>query len=244
MKLPVLHGYIDRRMLVNFTADPAVVRPLLPAPFQPQLYQGKAVVGICLIRLRQIKPKGLPGWLGVNSENGAHRIAVEWEEAGQLRQGVYIPRRDTSFCLNALAGGRLFPGKHHLAAFDVREASGSYHVSFTSADGTSLSVDAQETAHFAPDSIFSSLAAASAFFEQGAVGYSPGTYGYEGIRLHARQWQVRPLDVLRVQSSFFEDAHNFPPGSIRFDNALLMTNIEHEWHGQPTKRRRANECCG
>lgn len=82
MKLPTIHGYIDRRMLVNFTADPAVVRRLLPTPFQPQLYQGKAIVGICLIRLRQVKPKGLPSWLGINSENGAHRIAVEWEEAG------------------------------------------------------------------------------------------------------------------------------------------------------------------
>ena len=244
MKLPVLHGYIDRRMLVNFTADPEVVRPLLPAPFQPQLYQGKAVVGICLIRLRQIKPKGLPGWLGVNSENGAHRIAVEWEEAGQLRQGGYIPRRDTSFCLNALVGGRLFPGKHHLAAFDVREAAGSYQVSFTSGDGTSVCVEAQETAHFAPDSIFPSLADASAFFEQGDVGYSPSARGYEGMQLHARQWEVRPLDVQRVQSSFFENTSDFPPGSIRFDNALVMTNIEHEWHSLASKRLVANECCG
>jgi hypothetical protein len=154
-----------------------------------------------------------------------------------------ITRRDTSFCLNALAGGRLFPGKHHLAAFDVRESSGGYHVSFTSADRTCLSVEAQETTHFAPYSIFPSLAAASAFFEQGAVGYSPGTHGYEGMRLQARQWEVRPLDVQRVQSSFFEDARNFPPGSIRFDNAILMTNIEHEWHSQATKRRLANEYC-
>lgn len=235
MKLPVLHGYIDRRLLVNFTADPAVVHRLLPAPFQPQLYRGRAVVGICLIRLRQVKPKGLPGWLGIGSENGAHRIAVEWEESGQLRQGVYIPRRDTSLCLNALAGGRVFPGTHHLATFRVQEAAGNYQVGFTSPDGTSLRVVAQETDQFAPDSVFPSLAAASAFFAQGTVGYSPSVRGYEGLRLHTPQWQVRPLEVQQVQSSYFEDASRFPAGSIEFDNALLMTNVEHEWHSLVAK---------
>jgi hypothetical protein len=244
MKLPIIHGYIDRRMLVNFTADPTVVRRLLPAPFQPQLYQCKAVVGICLIRLRQVKPKGLPSWLGINSENGAHRIAVEWEEAGQLRQGVYIPRRDTSLHLNALAGGRLFPGKHHLATFQVREAAGNYHISFTSSDNTTIRVEAQETNTYTPDSIFPSLTAASAFFEQGTVGFSPSAHGYDGLRLHAYQWQVRPLDVQRVESSFFQDATRFPAGSIQFDNALLMTSIEHEWHSLKAKPHVANECCG
>jgi hypothetical protein len=243
MRLPTVHGYIDRRVLVNFTADPAVVRPLLPAPFQPQLYRGRAVVGICLIRLRQLKPKGWPGWLGIGSENGAHRIAVEWAEAGQRRQGVYIPRRDTSLCLNALAGGRLFPGKHHLATFRVQEAAGAYHLRLASADGTHLRVEAQETTTFNPASVFPSLAAASAFFEQGAVGYSPSARGYEGLRLHAYQWRVRPLAVQRVESSFFEDVTRFPAGSIRFDNALLMTHVEHEWHRLPPKPRLASTGC-
>jgi hypothetical protein len=243
MKLPTIHGYIDRRMLVNFRADPAVVRRLLPAPFQPQLYQGKAIVGICLIRLRQVKPKGLPGWLGINSENGAHRIAVEWEEAGKLRQGVYIPRRDTSLCLNALAGGRLFPGKHHLATFQVSEAAGNYQISFTSSDNTTIRVEAQETKTYNPNSIFPSLTAASTFFEQGAVGYSPSAHGYDGLRLHTYQWQVRPLNVQRVESSFFEDTTRFPAGSIQFDNALLMTNIEHEWHSLLATPHIENECC-
>jgi hypothetical protein len=125
MKIPPLHGLIERRILLNFTADPADVERLLPAPFRPKLYQGKAIVGICLIRLKDVKPKGLPDFVGISSENGAHRIAVEWEEDGLLKEGVYVPRRDTSLRLNALAGGRLFPGKHYLAKFDVAEAAGS-----------------------------------------------------------------------------------------------------------------------
>lgn len=38
----------------------------------------EAIVGICLIRLKNIKPKGFLDFLGLSSENGAHRIAVEW----------------------------------------------------------------------------------------------------------------------------------------------------------------------
>ena len=121
MKLLTIHGFIDRRILVNFTANPDVVSKIIPAPFRLKVYKGKAIVGICLIRLRGIKPKGFPSFMGIGSENGAHRIAVEWDEDGITKEGVYIPRRDTSLRFNALVGGKLFPGKHYLAGFDVKE---------------------------------------------------------------------------------------------------------------------------
>lgn len=86
MKIPIIHGIIDRRILVNYVVDPAVVEKLLPKPFKPKIYQVKAIVGICLIRLKNIKPKGFPDFIGVKSENGAHRFALEWEEDGQLKE--------------------------------------------------------------------------------------------------------------------------------------------------------------
>ncbi len=230
MKIPTIHGLIDRRILINFTADPEVVRKFIPAPFKPKIYKDKAIVGICLIRLKNVKPKGLPDFIGVSSENGAHRIAVEWEEEGQIKEGVYIPRRDTSLRLNALVGGRLFPGVHHLAKFNVRETAKNYHVDFTSSDQTTISIDAEEVANFDADSIFETLENVSAFFENGAVGYSPNKQKFDGLKLQTYRWQVRPLEVSNVKSSFFEDEKLFPEGSIKFDNALLMTNIEHEWH--------------
>jgi hypothetical protein len=229
MKFPTIHGYIDRRILLNFTADPEAVRKIVPEPFRPKIYKNKAIVGICLIRLKYIKPKGLPNLLGVSSENGAHRIAVEWNEQDGINEGVYIPRRDTSLRLNALVGGRIFPGKQNLAKFNVREADGNYHIDFISSDNTSICVDAKETGSFDSNSIFETLENASNFFQRGAVGYSPNGNKYEGLKLQSYSWQVRPLKVLNVSSSFFENEAVFPKGSIQFDNALLMTRIEHEW---------------
>src|SRR5688572_22191214 len=104
MKIPVLRGLIERRILVNYRVDPGVLAPLLPAPFRPRLVGGFGMAGICLIRLRGVRPRLFPSWLGISSENAAHRVAVEWDEGGVVREGVYVRRRDTDSRLNALAG--------------------------------------------------------------------------------------------------------------------------------------------
>ncbi|MBD1426095.1 hypothetical protein [Sphingobacterium arenae] len=76
---------------------------------------------------------------------------------------------------------------------------------------------------------------ASAFFEDGDLGYSPNKRKFDGLRLKAYTWKVKPLDVSAVESSFFENEEIFPKGSVTFDNALLMTNIEHEWKSEVSK---------
>lgn len=41
MKIPVIHGFIERRLLINYTVDPEVVSGILPSPFRPKLYKKK-----------------------------------------------------------------------------------------------------------------------------------------------------------------------------------------------------------
>jgi hypothetical protein len=234
MKIPTITGTIDRRILINYRADKEVIEKFLPTTFRPKLIKGKAIVGICLIRLKNIRPKGLPSIIGISSENGAHRIAVEWTENGQVKEGVYVPRRDTSSRLNSLAGGRVFPGVHHLAHFEVKEDNGQYKIKFKSEDGTFLSITAQETNDWSKVSVFDDQECASDFFKQGSVGYSPNKKGeaYDGLELKTKNWEVSSLTVSEVRSSFFEDESIFPKGTITFDNALLMRNIDHEWNSK------------
>jgi hypothetical protein len=111
----------------------------------------------------------------------------------------------------------------------VKEANGSYHIDFTSSDSTSISIDAREAKQLSPTSIFETLDNVSSFFERGSVGYSPNGKKYEGLKLQTYTWQVRPLEVTNVHSSFYENEALFPKGSIEFDNALLMRKVEHEW---------------
>ncbi|WP_291052885.1 MULTISPECIES: DUF2071 domain-containing protein [unclassified Empedobacter] len=229
MKIPTIYGIIERRMLINFCVESHYIETILPQPFRPKLYKGKAIAGICLIRLKDIKPKGLPDFVGVNSENAAHRIAVEWEENGVTKEGVYIPMRDTSLKLNTLVGGRVFPGKHYFAKFNVIEENDNYHLDFTSSDDTRIEIDAKKSVEFNLNSIFETLNEVSKFFENGSVGYSPNGNNFEGLKLETYNWGVEPLEVLHVKSSFFENETIFLKGSVQFDNAILMTNIEHEW---------------
>ena len=235
MRVPTLTGIIDRRILINYQVDKEALEAYLPKPFRPKLVKGKGVAGICLIRLKSVRPKGFPAFLGFSSENGAHRIAVEWEEAGQTKEGVYIPRRDTSSKLNAWLGGRLFPGVHHLAHFNVSETADRYEVAFTSEDDTALSIVAQSTDQWNGKSVFENQACASQFFEDGSVGYSPSRKCFDGLLLKVKNWEVSLLSVESVYSSFFEDESLFPKESVVFDNALLMKNIAHEWVGLPSK---------
>lgn len=237
MRLPIIRGLIRRRLLVNYRVDADVMASYLPSPFRPKLHAGYAIAGICLIRLEGIRPRWLPPILGISSENAAHRIAVVWDDAsGQTREGVFIPRRDTNSRLNHFAGGRIFPGEHHLADFTVTDAASQIDMSIRSHDGTmAVELSAQEANALPVSSCFESLAASSSYFEGGCIGYSVtrDSCRLDGIRLETDGWQVRPLAVKEIHSTFFADHSAFPSGSVSFDHALIMRDHSHHWHSEP-----------
>lgn len=232
MRLPTIQGTIRRRILANFRVDPSVMQKHLPGRFRPKLHNGFAVAGICLIRLEHIRPKMVPEVIGVDSENAAHRVAVLWDEDRQAKEGVFISRRDTDSKLNALMGGRVFPGEHHESTFEVHEDGDAINIRMESLDNAvSVAIEGRIGGQLPSTSIFSSLGEASSFFEGGAVGYSV-THGddrLDGLRLKTKEWRVEPLTVQQVYSSYFLDETKFPKQSVEFDHALIMRNVAHEW---------------
>ncbi|WP_428307237.1 DUF2071 domain-containing protein [Lacipirellula sp.] len=240
LNLPAIRGVIDRRILANFRVDPDVLAATLPAPFRPQLVNGYGVAGICLIRLKSVRPRGMPAWLGVGSENAAHRVAVEWNDGDAVRTGVYIRRRDTNSRFNALVGGRLFPGVHHHARFAVQETPDELSFDMQSDDGvTAIQVRGYTGDAWPANSLFPTADAASQFFAAGSLGYSNARTPnvYQGLELRCHSWTATPLAIEAISSSYFDNRTIFPDGSIEFDNALLMRSIDHEWHSH------AELCC-
>ncbi len=232
MRLPVVKGLIERRVLVNFRVRADVLQRLVPAPFRVLTVGGWGMAGVCLIRLAHERPRFLPSFLGFGSENAAHRIAVEWDAASGPVKGVYVHRRDTSSALNAFVGGRYFPGKHHRATFTVTETERDYAIALRSTDGaTHIAVRGRVASALPPTSVFADVAVASAFFEQGAIGCSAtdDPHCFDCLELRSFGWHVEPLAVERVESSWFEDTVRFPAGSVEFDSALLMRDVAHEW---------------
>jgi hypothetical protein len=233
-----MSSVIERRLLVNYRVDPAVAASLLPTPFRPLLVNGWAVAGICLIRLGRLRPSWVPRCAGMRTENAAHRIAVEWDAMGGRQCGVYIPRRDSNSVITVLAGGRLFPGAHHRACFDVHENARRFHVAYASTDGTArVRVDIRLAQQLQGSALFADLREASDFFRSGSAGFSATRDGgsLEGLELRTDRWAVEPAEVISVCSSFFDDARRFPPGSAAIDCALLMRGLPVTWNAlQPT----------
>ena len=97
-----------------------------------------------------------------------------------------------------------------------------------------VQIVARAAAEMASDSVFRSLAQARRFFEEGCVGCSDTARAGEFDAMEPRcpAFQVSPLEVEQVASSFFDDRRLFPEGSVAFDSALLMRGIAHEWHGR------------
>ena len=236
MFLDTIHGTIDRRVLLNYRVDPVALGRFLPPPFQPKLYAGHGVGGVCMIRFKELRPRFVPGWLGLRSENAAHRIAVQWEQDGEQREGVFIPRRDTNSWFNKTLGGRLFPGIFQRSRFEALESDSSISLRILRADGdTEIAFVGRVAEHLPPSSIFPSLEAAAGFFSLGATGYS-ATHSeghYHGMELYSLNWTVSPLAIDEARSCFFDDRQRFPPGSVELDCALLMRGIEHEWRSRP-----------
>jgi hypothetical protein len=222
---------VERRLLVNWRADPDVVAPLLPAPFRPQLVDGSAVIGICFVRLGHLRPRGLPAGFGLRSESAAHRIAVERDTSDGVESSVYVLRRVTTSRLAVVAGGRLFPGVHSFGRFDVRETTDRLDISFTTSDGRhDASVSAQLT-HALDSRLFASMGEISTFFGRASVGWSPSrtTDALEGVELASEGWSMMPAMLQDARSAYFDDPQRFPPGSTELDSAVLMRDLPVSW---------------
>jgi len=237
--IPAIRGIIRRRILVNYRVEPAQVAVIVPPPFKVRLVDGSAMAGVCLIRLERVRPAVVPGdAIGLASDNVAYRVAVEWEDPDthERRQGVYIPRRDTSSSLQRAFGGRFFPGEYHHSRFTVSDHDGRLAIHVSSDDGGgNVELEASESDAFPEDSVFSSLAEASHFFEEGSIGYSAKRHDdrLDGLLLLTESWAVQPLSIHHARSTFFERIEASAPGSVTLDNALIMRDVPHEWRALP-----------
>jgi Uncharacterized conserved protein (COG2071) len=236
--IPTMAATVERRLLINYRVAPDVAASMLPAPFRPRLAAGAAVAGICLIRLGDLRPAGLPAAAGLRTENSAYRIAVEWDTptGGTSHTAVYIPARHTASRLTAALGGRLFPGVHQSARFLVEETEHDMHLAFA-ADNThdTLDVTARLTDHWPGSALFTDLNHASQFLRDGATGYSTTRHPQrlDGVELRSATWHVRPAELTDITSSYFDNPRTFPPGTAQPDIALVMRTIPVTWHALP-----------
>lgn len=189
-----------------------------------------------MIRFKELRPKLVPSWLGLQSENAAHRIAVTWQQDGEIKEGVYIPRRDTNSWFNKRFGGRVFPGIFHQSQFEGSESKTKIALRIIGAENeTNIEFAGQLAKGLPSTSIFANLEEAAQFFALGSTGYSAtmSKGHFHGMELYSKDWSISPLAIETAKSCLFDDPNQFPAGTAVLDCALLMRKVKHEWHSRP-----------
>ena len=163
----------------------------------------------------------------------AHRVAIQYPTSDGSRPGVFIWRRETDQRLVELLGGRLFPGVHHHARFQVTEDANHPAMDVSSDDGKAdVRFTARVSSEWRHTPSFGSFDEVSEFFRKGDCGFSCSLRGdeLEGLQLKMLKWQMVPMEVESQHCAFYSDSQRFPRGSLDFDCGLLMRGLPHEWH--------------
>lgn len=239
MLIQAVSGICERRIILNWRVDPALVAKHLPRPFRPRLVKGHAIVSVEVLQLVGMRPTGMPRIAGFHTQNAVDRIAVEWNEGGSILHGFFVPSRYSPSAVNTLISlTRLFPAVFKHARFRFERAGVHYRVS-VAAEGNRLSFDANESSIFSEKSAFDSMNMASEFHRDAKISYSPaheeGTY--DGIYLKSFDWHATPLEVINVHYDYIEKTF---PGAV-FDSAFVVRNTKHEWHGMGSIKNAVKE---
>lgn len=217
-----VRAQLRRRLLISYRVDPVAAASLLPDGFRPQIVDGSAIAGICVLGLESIRPSWAQRRWGLHSENAAHRMAVEWDGPDGPERGVFIFERHSSAWHPVLFGGRLFPGVHRKARFRIEETGDRYGVAMTAA-GTDLEADVEVVDEWS-SGVFASMEEASDFYRAGRVGWSLAHDGrtVEPVALTTEAWKVEAGRVHTLRSSFFDQ---LPEGSAEFDSVVVMRDL-------------------
>jgi uncharacterized protein YqjF (DUF2071 family) len=99
---------------INYAVDPDALQTLLPAPLQPEIFEGSAWMQVLMSSLRDMRPQGLGALFGVDFYQVSYRAAVRWRDAeGTWHRGGYFVRSETNHEVMRTVGNALVEFKFH-----------------------------------------------------------------------------------------------------------------------------------
>ncbi|KAA9339341.1 hypothetical protein F0P96_01570 [Hymenobacter busanensis] len=222
---------LDRTTVLTFAAPITELQKLIPPCLSLDTLDNTwGFVAAALVQTQQLRPHGLPAWLGSSFFLIGYRVFVRYTTpAGKRLRGLYILRSETDKAAMQLLGN-LFTS-YHYHTIDVRQVVDDSCLMVES-KRASLVIQletAPEDAVLLPSgSPFTSWQQARRF-----AGPLPFTFSFqprqqqvvivEGVR---EAWHPQPLRVLQAQVGFLNQL-NLP--GLRLASAFTMTNIPYHW---------------
>lgn len=207
-------GVIARRVLITYRIDPVVVSEILPAPMRPKLYERYAIGGVSLIRHHDLQTDFAPFFRLDVTEGAEYHFAVEFDEDGKTRSGVYVVRRESNSFSDRDIFELYYPGGPSHSHFDSVETESSILMKVTSLDDdVEIEFKGNVRTDWPEGSVFLTIEDAGDFFFSG----QDAVLGSEDDI-----WTLEAMHPDVVNSTYFDCTRRFLPGSIELDNVILM----------------------
>lgn len=222
---------LSRTTVLTYAVPVAALRPLVPAVLSlDTLDDTWAFVAVAMVQTRQLRPKGVPAFLGQDFFLIGYRVFVRYTTAaGKRLRGLYILRSETDKRRMQWLGN-LFTGYHYRTIDIVHQATanGLRFASEKARLRIRVELAAGGEAELPVGSPFASWARARRF-----AGPLPFTFSVdeanrqvvivEGVR---EDWHPQPVRVLEAQVGLLDELGL--PG-VQLASAFTMTDIPYSW---------------
>jgi uncharacterized protein DUF2071 len=201
-------GTIERCWLFAYRTPVAEARALLPDQLAPVTHGQWAFWNVVVCRIRAMRPKGLPGQLGVGYWHVAYRLYVRYQAPDSAPvEGLYFVRSDCDSRLMSAAGNLMTDFNFHTAAVRVAENDLAVEIRIDSPDAPAQArLNRLARPELTADSAFGSLEEAAQRLKYQPFGLSVGADGAVNlVRIVRREadWRSRLVRVETADWAFF-----------------------------------------
>jgi hypothetical protein len=228
-----VEAFFRRSLVLTYAVPAQQLEPLIGPGLELDTFGEFGFLAIALVETKELRPRGLPAWLGRDFFLSGYRLFTRLVRPGKATlRGLRILRSDTDRWSMKTAGN-LFTHYGYRHAAVLAEATPSrYSVRITTPNAEAdLHVDADlehRPAALPEGSVFHTLEEARSF-----AGPLPYTFAYEpalkklvvvkGVR---STWSPEPISV-NVQQATYLNRSEF--AGARLSNAFYLENVPYWW---------------
>ena len=223
-----MHGRLERCWLFTFQTSPVAARQRLPGMLEPVTHNGYAFWNVVIVRLRGMRPRPLPAWMGVSYWHAAYRLYVRFPRPHeQPVEGLYFVRSDCDSHLVHVLGNLLTDFRFSFAPISCQERDRQVELSVHAPQAPAhVLLDRRMPSALPGYSAFSSLGEATAFLEYEPFGIGVGPAGEVNVVPVARDEAAWQTKLLRVASSSWGF---FAAGEVRPEICYEVAAIDYRW---------------
>jgi len=224
----------ERVAAVSFAFPEAVLLPLVPNALEIDTYEGFGFVTVAMVWTKQLRPAGLPAFLGQDFFLAGYRVFTRLrDDSGRRLRGLKIVRSETDKQRMVGLGNLLTGYCYRLVSVVIQEAGTETQVQTSLKDGTptlDLTFESHaESAALPKGSPFPDWHAARLFAGPMPFTFSPASDGTFVVIEGSRQdWVPRPVVVKKWWVGLFDE----PPlrGTTPIlANAFAVEGVSYRW---------------